>query len=128
MDINSFNVAVPQQFKDIKGQWATPTLSWERQRLPQILIGSNCVHLMPTCGLSSHHKHLAKPYVSVHQYTPVAPGAHCKLDMCASVGHPARHGKTSTSVLTQSVNIYPHQSQDIRKFSLQNKPSFMLIG
>ena len=48
MDINSYTVAVPQQFKQIKGQWATPTLSWERQRLLQILMGSDCANIMPT--------------------------------------------------------------------------------
>ena len=47
MDINSFNITIPQQFKNIKGQWATPTLSWERYRLPQVLIGSHCHNLMP---------------------------------------------------------------------------------
>ena len=34
MDINSYTVAVPQQFKQIRGQWAAPTLSLERQQLP----------------------------------------------------------------------------------------------
>ena len=42
-----FNIAIPQQLKkNIKGQWATPTLSWKRQRVPQTLIRSDCAHLM----------------------------------------------------------------------------------
>ena len=47
MHINSYNITLPQQFKTIKGQWATPTLSRERHRLPQVLIGSDCPNLMP---------------------------------------------------------------------------------
>merc|ERR1712105_457524 len=46
MDINNYNITVPQQFKNIKGQWATPTLSWERHRLPQVLIRTDCPNLM----------------------------------------------------------------------------------
>ena len=70
-------------------------------------------------GLSSHHsspchnKHLAKPYLSVHHYTPGAPVTQCNLDTSTSVSHPAQYGRTSTSVPTQSVNNYQHQNQDV---------------
>ena len=47
MDINSYSISVPQRFKSIPGQWAVPTLSHERHRLPQVLIGSDCPSLMP---------------------------------------------------------------------------------